>query len=956
MASAINSVTNFLTARRATHNGPDLIDRFLAYGCDLEVQVNVAAGNGERVPGSKSTFTSPDGCDRWFSYRIPKNADSNPEFRDYEIGYALDEHCEGIGTTGWDWKARRSRWVGFDFDSIVGHASGVGVSNERLSEVREAAKALPYVEARRSTGGQGLHLYVLFKDGIPTENHTEHAALARCLLGVMSRDAGFDFSAQIDACGGNMWLWHRKCQPDNFGLQLIKPAEREFAVEDIPTNWRDHLDVIRRRRAKVRLHGISEDDEDPFELLASAHRRVPLDDTHKLIMDELTKTGATVSWIADHHLLQTHTKAFDKILNGTEPCTHCGGTGVDPDGNQDDFEVEFGVSLGEKHTCSRCKGSGETRIGDRLGLVGIYETNSKGTDLATPNCFAFPMDRGGWKLYRFSTGITESRTWDCDGRGWTTCWFNVPPGMKQAAIRSGGKELQKGGYEFSTLAEAIEAAKILNPRADFDVEESLLDRHTIMKSSKDGRVTFEVQKKQDDGNTLGNWNNSDKKSAWTQVFNVLSEPAQHSVSDITAYDNTIRCLETSVGQPAGWAVKKRDGEWTRKTGASVKLILQKHGHTKGEAEQIMGYGEEGPWKLVMLPFQPEYPGNRLWNLGAPQLRYVPLSREECEALGDNPHPHWDLILNHTGSDLTKYLKDEQWAIQSGIRTGSDYLRAIFASIIRDPFQPTPYLFFFGPENSGKSILHEAFELLVTCGVVKADHSLTSQSDFNGELASAILCVVEEKDVSKHPGAHAKIKEAVTALNLSIRRMRTDAYMVRNMTHWIQCANHPDACPVFPGDTRVTMCYVPEPEKQIPKLILIDALTREAPAFLRTLLDMELPPLTGRLRIPIVETEHKRRIQQLSKSPLHVFIEENVYPCSGSLIPFADFYTRFIESLPPEERGAWSRIKVSKGLPMNFASGSGNANKVFIINSSWEPNTEPNGAPYTVINGKIRRVE
>jgi chaperonin GroEL (HSP60 family) len=43
------------------------------------------------------------------------------------------------------------------------------------------------------------------------------------------------------------------------------------------------------------------------------------------------------------------------------------------------------------------------------------------------------------------------------------------------------------------------------------------------------------------------------------------------------------------------------------------------------------------------------------------------------------------------------------------------------------------LFFFGPENSGKSIFHEAFNELVTTGVVMADRALTNQSDFNGEL-------------------------------------------------------------------------------------------------------------------------------------------------------------------------------------------------------------------------------
>ena len=43
--------------------------------------------------------------------------------------------------TGWDWQARRSRWVAFDFDSLTGHAKGVGISDEELEKVRQAAEA-----------------------------------------------------------------------------------------------------------------------------------------------------------------------------------------------------------------------------------------------------------------------------------------------------------------------------------------------------------------------------------------------------------------------------------------------------------------------------------------------------------------------------------------------------------------------------------------------------------------------------------------------------------------------------------------------------------------------------------------------------------------------------------------------------------------------------------------------
>jgi phage/plasmid-associated DNA primase len=365
------------------------------------------------------------------------------------------------------------------------------------------------------------------------------------------------------------------------------------------------------------------------------------------------------------------------------------------------------------------------------------------------------------------------------------------------------------------------------------------------------------------------------------------------------------------------------------------MIFQDSGHSKPEAEQLMGWAEKRPWKLVSLPFQPEYPGNRQWNRNATQLAFQPIPRDE-----EPVHPHWDLILEHIGSDLSKYLAKLDWAIESGIRTGGDYLRAFFASIIRDPLEHTPYLFLFGEENSGKSIFHEAFSLLVTSGVVKADRALTSRSDFNGELAGAILCVVEEKDIGKTPGALAKIKDASTAEFLSIRKMRTDPYMARNFTHWVQCNNDFASCPVFPGDSRITVIYVPPfTGTEIPKRQLLRKLEEEAPAFLRTVIDMILPHPMGRLRIPIVDTEHRKRLQDFAKSWLDTFIDENVTYDDRCMILFSEFYDRFLTWLPPDELSKWSRASVSRALPTKHKTASKTANKTYVMNARWTAETK-----------------
>ncbi len=332
----------------------DLVARWHA---GLETQINVAQGDGEAVEGKRTTYTN--GTYDYWNIRIPKGANDTPTWHDYELTFPFELHAEGIGCTGWDWQQRCSRWVAFDFDSITTHAKGIGVSDEELERVKLAAEALPYVEIRKSTGGSGLHLYVYFDEaGIPTANHTEHAALARCVLGMMSSDTGFDFASQIDCCGGIMWCWHQKMTAENQGLALIKPAAKALSVADLPANWRDHIEVVTKKRSKVRVNEVAEDDLDPFENLTSSRKIIPLDDSHKAQIEALMRSGFTTLWLTDHHLLQTHTCALAKLMAD-------------------------------------------------MKLAGFFKTISEGNNPGSPNCFCFPLPNGAWKVYRFSQASTK---------------------------------------------------------------------------------------------------------------------------------------------------------------------------------------------------------------------------------------------------------------------------------------------------------------------------------------------------------------------------------------------------------------------------------------------------------------------------------------------------------------------------------------------------------------------
>ena len=579
------ALSKFLHARKTAAN-TDLIER---WSIAMETQVNVAAGDGEPVPDKRSTWSN--GTDTWHNIRVPKDANSEPSWNDYQIGYPFDLHAEAIGMTGWDWLNRRSRWEGYDFDELTSHAKGVGVSDEDLEKVKQAATQLPYVEVRTSTGGKGIHLYV-YLDAIPTANHTEHAALARCILGMMSSDTGFDFASQIDACGGVMWVWHRKMTPENRGLERIKAATKILSVADLPANWRDHIEVVTRKRTKVRINAITDADEmDAFETLASSRKLVPLDESHKAQIEALQRLHYTTLWITDHHLLQTHTCALKELLEDKE-----------------------------------------------LKLIGIFETNSQGRNPGNPNCFLFPLLDGGWRVFRFSPGVAEADTWNQDGQGWTTCYFNRRPDLATAAKTRGGiEDPDKGGYVFKTLDDAVKVAKALG-QPEIKIDPLFAERKTMLKTHKDGRLVMEIERQKEDKDQAEPAGWLSKKTKWVRVFETTISDKKNDDLGQGEYDILIRALKTPAKQFIGWVLHE-NGEWVNHPAANVKMMLQNLGNAKDTAECLMGAAIGKSWKQVSLPFRDEYPGGRLWNRDAAQFSMRPAELEPDQV---PYHPSWDL--------------------------------------------------------------------------------------------------------------------------------------------------------------------------------------------------------------------------------------------------------------------------------------------------------------------------
>jgi hypothetical protein len=872
------SIAKFL----ATKARPELA---ALYSPNMEVQVNVAQGDGERkgggeFAGRKGTQWT-NGVETWFMLRIPRNANTEPEDNDSEITYDLAKHAEGIGLTGWDWKNKVSKWVAFDFDAMTGHSDAHQrkISDTELENVRVAASQIPWVTVLKSTSGNGLHLYVHLDD-IPTQTHTEHAALARSIIDKMAAITGFNFKSKVDACGGVMWVWHQKFDKAGGlageGLKTIKVGEK---LKDIPANWRDFVRVTSGVRVQNIPSFVAEDKINEFEQVCSQHPRVPLDETHKQLIEFLNKSGVCWWWDADHHMLVTHT---------------------------------YGLKMAH----------------DKFSYRGVFETISEGKDLGDQNCYAFPMRSGAWVVRRHGVGVQESKTWERDQNGRAKCYLNQEPDLKSMAKVFDGAEDENGSFVFTTAKAAQDAANRLG--AELNLPEHMLGRKAALKAHRDGRLMFTIDKNSDDKDS--DWSGwVEKKGRWTKVLSVYLST---SIKETADFDDIIRHLVCDTGD-AGWALFS-DSQWKDEPISHVKLALTAMGHNPKEIGSIMGKSVLNRWYLVNEPFQNEYLGDRRWNRDAAQFSMA----ESADADGLH-YPTWIGMFNHLGSGLDVAVLLSKWCVDNNIKTGGEYLITWVSALFQHPTEPLPYLFFYGPQGSGKSIIHEALALLMTRGVVRADSALISQSGFNGELESAVLCVVEETDLRTNKSqAYNRIKDWVTSRTINIHKKGVTPYSAINSTHWIQCANEGENCPIFPGDTRITMCFVDAlpAGTHIPKTEFLAKLRKEAPDFLRYVKHLDLPTVTDRLFIPTIETDDKAKAAKVNQTDLDLFIEENCYHVDGELILLGEFYDRFREHIDRDRWPHWSKTKITRHMPNWVVKGRlmRDGAKHYYGNISWHP--------------------
>lgn len=867
----------------------------------MEVQVNVAQDGGRKTGGvykGKNWSGWTDGNVTWKSFRIPWGAKKDPHYVDTEIKFSLEEHVESVGMTGWNWKQKKSCWIGFDFDSITNHKEGL--TEEELIEVTNKVSTLPYVTVLKSTSGRGIHVYIhLEKPGLTTNTHTEHAALARSLLSVMSMDVGYNFANAVDVCGMVLWCYHRKSKGTE-GLSLLKQGT-PFPLSRIPDNWRAQIEVTSGSRRRVSYGG--KDTDDLFNLMATATKQTPLDKEHRRLLDWFknnTSSERDSWWDNDYGMLVCHT--FD---------------------------------LARAHK--------------ELGLKGIFKTNSSGS--SSQNCYAFPSDNGSWTVRRHSPGTSEHPSWIVDPSGWTRCTLNAPSDLATCVRAAGGLENASGDYVFKSADMAVKALEDLGVydvsndlKANTEMWEKVWkNRMTTFRRKGEGRliIIMERNKEFDNEFHIPGFCTNARGNKWERVIRI---PIRKK--EFQAPDHLIRHVIADQAE-AGWFIKTKRN-WVMQPRHNVITVLEsQQSVAKGDLNQIMSRSILDPWELVNIPFAGEYPGNRQWNKDAAAFSCSP---------EEGPCDTWLDILNHVGKGIDLSVKEDPWCAANGITTGKDYLMCWIANMLQKPYEPLPYLFLTGPQKSGKSTLHEAIAKLFTRGYARAENAL--RTSFNGNMAGAVLCVVEEIDLGRDKDALNKIKDWVTSKTISIHAKGSDSYDLPNTSHWIQCANDIAFCPVFPGDTRIVVIHVDPPKQEKAKYRLEAELEKEKKAFLHLCLNMDLPETDTRLGVPCISSQYKVEAETSNMTLLEQFISEETYYCEGAITEYDDFYNQFVAWLDPHDRGYWTRMRVARAFPKNnkYCKGKVGSNNVTVCgNITFNKDEEPKGYKlYVNSQGRIQK--
>lgn len=349
----------------------------------------------------------------------------------------------------------------------------------------------------------------------------------------------------------------------------------------------------------------------------------------------------------------------------------------------------------------------------------------------------------------------------------------------------------------------------------------------------------------------------------------------------------------------GWFKQTREDGWISIDGTEARATMRAQGQDPDAEVKAL---TDAPWCLVNEPFAAEELEGRCWNKDGAKFALTP----EPGDWGT-----WKRMLAHVGHSVDYVVLQDEWCKHANVKTGGEYLMKWTAAMFQRPKARTAYLFLHGPQEAGKSTFHEAIKDLFLRGYVRANHAIKSKEGFNGEIANAVLCAIEEIDLSDSKrDTFERVKDWVTGEVISVRALYRQAVDFVNTTHWVQAAQKRAFMPVLPGDTRITELYVDIAENPEAKDAFRAKLKEEGAAFLYAALHEPLPEQTGRLFIPALGTQGKVEQAGAARTELEEWMETHAW------IELAEdsMVAAFLDWLPVGSKASWNRGRVMRELP------------------------------------------
>jgi len=132
-----------------------------------------------------------------------------------------------------------------------------------------------------------------------------------------------------------------------------------------------------------------------------------------------------------------------------------------------------------------------------------------------------------------------------------------------------------------------------------------------------------------------------------------------------------------------------------------------------------------------------------------------------------------------------------------------------------------------------------------------------EKEFNSFMEQSLLVFVDEirlKDLKNSSAALSNLKQLITDHQISIRRMRTDPYMVTNHANFIFASNHYDSMEIDPSDRRFLVA--PRQEKPLTQALSIEHIESDISA--------ELPGFASHLFGRTADLQLARRMYHSSE--------------------------------------------------------------------------------------------